>query len=328
MKKTLVVLLFATLAMGKLYAQQDPHYSLYMFNGLFLNPAYAGSHEVIDVMAIYRHQWAGIEGAPRTGNGSVHAPLRRNQYALGLTLQGDRLGLTNSFGATGAFAYRIKTGKTKLALGIQAGVTYYQQRNSDANTELTQLGINDAVFQVNRNVAVPNIGFGVYWYGKRGYIGASAPHLLPTTLSKKIGVSDNKSVARQYNHYLFTAGYLIGKETWAVKIRPTMLMKYAPGLNKNIPDFDMGLAAFIVDRFMIGVNYRMGTQIDAKYGSTAISGLLMAKVTPRLRIGYAYEHTLTQINQGVRFGTHDVMLGYEFNTGNKRLVSPRFVSYF
>ena len=56
MKKLIfsTVLLVAVFTGAK--AQQDPAYSMYMFNGLFLNPAYAGSSEAISVMAIYRHQ--------------------------------------------------------------------------------------------------------------------------------------------------------------------------------------------------------------------------------------------------------------------------------
>ena len=309
-------------------AQQDPHYSLHMFNGLFLNPAYAGSHEVVDAMAIYRAQWLGVEGAPMTGNGSIHGALRRNQYALGLTLQGDRLGLTNSFGVTGAFAYRIKAGKTKISLGIQAGLTYYLQGNSGAQSDLNKIGINDNVFTVDRNLWVPNFGAGIYWYGKRFSVGFSVPHLLPTTLSTSLGVTQNQNVARQYNHYIFTAGYLFGKDAAIVKVKPTILMKYVAGLNNSIPDFDIGLNFFFVDRVMLGANYRIGTANNANYGSTAIAGLLMVQVTHRFRIGYAYEHTLTDINKGVQYGTHDIMLGYEFNTGKKRFVSPRFISYF
>ena len=98
-----VMLLAATVA----NAQQDAHYSLYMFNGLYLNPAYAGSHEVVDLMAIYRHQWAGIDGAPQTGNLSVHGALRRYQYGVGLRGFGEHIGLTTAIYANGSFAYRF-----------------------------------------------------------------------------------------------------------------------------------------------------------------------------------------------------------------------------
>lgn len=329
MKKRLFLIIIIAIAVFKMQAQQDAHYSLYMFNGLYLNPAYAGSHEGVDLMAIYRHQWSGVQGAPRSGNISVHSPMKRQQYALGLILSGDKLGLTNSFGITGSFAYRIKTTKkTKLAIGIQAGVTNYQQNNSTANIGLQDVGIDDGVFQVDRNRWIPNVGLGVYWYSEKFQIGLSVPHLLPTTFTKNISVSTTKELARIYNHYIFTAGYITGKETTTIRIRPCMLIKYAPGLNKRIPDFDLSLSAFIINRFMIGVNYRLGTAFNAKYGSNSIAILAQAKIIPSLRIGYAFEHTFTKLNLSRVLGSHDIMIGYEFNNKNKRVLSPRFVSFF
>ena len=328
MKKYIIIVAIWILFANQLTAQQDAHYSLNMFNGLFINPAYSGSREVIDVMAIYRHQWAGVQGAPRTGNGSIHAPMKKDQYALGLTIQGDRLGLTNSLGFNGSFAYRIKIKKSKLAIGISAGVTNYIQNNSNANSELSQVGISDAIFQIDRNRWIPNIGFGTYLYGEKYQVGFSIPHLLPVSFSKNIDVSTAKSLARQYNHYVLTAAYLTGKPDNNIRIRPSLLMKYVTGLNKGIPDFDLGLAAFIVERFMIGVNYRLGTAANSKYGSTGVAILGQVKITPQLKVGYAFEHTFTGLNRNTLLASHDIMIGYEFNTSKSRVVSPRFISHF
>ncbi|MCS6933855.1 MAG: type IX secretion system membrane protein PorP/SprF [Chitinophagales bacterium] len=319
--------LLLILALGA-QAQQDAHYSLYMFNGLFLNPAYAGSHEVLDMMAIYRHQWAGIDGAPRSGNGCIHSPLRRNQYALGLTIAGDRLGLTRSFTATGAFAYRIPVRKSKIALGIQASGTYYAQRNSDAiPAELLAQGYNDAIYAVDRNVLIPNVGAGIYVYGKRYYVGLSAPHLIPMKLDEGVAASMSTALARQYNHYLLTAGCVFGKETAPVKVRPSFLMKYVKGLPKGIPDFDGSLALLFVDRFWLGGTYRVAAGTDNRTGTAAIVWF-EALLTNRLRIGYGFDYALSGLNKFARWGSHDIMIGYEFNNRNKRYVSPRYVNYF
>ncbi|MDW8274307.1 MAG: type IX secretion system membrane protein PorP/SprF [Chitinophagales bacterium] len=326
MKRLLFISLIAI--NSAVWAQQDAHYSLYMFNGLFLNPAYAGSHEVLDMMAIYRHQWAGIEGAPRSGNGCIHSPLRRNQYALGLTLAGDRLGLTNSFTATGAFAFRIPVRKSKISLGIQASGTYYAQRNSEAiPAELLAQGYNDAIFSVDRNVFIPNVGAGIYAYGKRYYVGLSAPHLIPMRLDKGVAASMSTALARQYNHYLLTAGYVFGKETSVVKVRPSFLMKYVKGLPKGIPDFDGSLAFLFADRFWLGGIYRVAAGVDNRRGTAAIVWF-EALLTHRLRIGYGFDYALSGLNRFARWGSHDIMIGYELNTNNKRYVSPRYINYF
>lgn len=327
MKKYMVIavmIIAATVAK----AQQDAHYSLYMFNGLYLNPAYAGSHEVVDLMAIYRHQWAGIDGAPQTGNLSVHGALRRNQYGLGLTVFGEHIGLTTAINATGSFAYRIKVRKSKICLGVQAGATYYRQNNTGAiPAELQAQGYYDQNYAINRSMVVPNFGAGIYVYGKRYYVGFSVPHILPVTISKKLELNTTNGVARQYNHYILTAGVVIGKETSPVKFRPSFLAKYIQGLDRNIPDFDVSAALLFVDRFWLGGTFRVASGLDNKKG-TAVVGWFECKITQRLRVGYGFDYSLNKLNNFAKYGSHDIMLGYEFNTGKKRFVSPRYVSYF
>lgn len=327
MKKYFMIVLMAVTALG-VQAQQDAHYSLYMFNGLYLNPAYAGSHEVVDLMAIYRHQWAGIDGAPQTGNLSVHGALRRNQYGLGLTVFGDHIGLTTSISATGSFAYRIKVRKTKICLGVQAGATYYRQDNNSAIPgELQAQGYYDLTYSVNRTLVIPNVGAGIYIYGKRYYVGFSVPHILPASLNKKLELNASNAIAHQYNHYILTAGVVIGKETSPVKFRPSFVAKYVKGLDRNIPDFDVSAALLFADRFWLGGTYRIASGLDNKKG-TAVVAFFECKITHGLRIGYGFDYSLSKLNNFAKYGSHDIMLGYEFNTGKKRFVSPRYVSYF
>jgi len=64
---------------GLLFSQQDAQYSQYMFNQLALNPAYAGSRDVLATSLLYRNQWTGIKGAPTTASLSVQMPLRKKK---------------------------------------------------------------------------------------------------------------------------------------------------------------------------------------------------------------------------------------------------------
>jgi len=157
MKKILTTALMAIAVFTGVKAQQDAAYSMYMFNGLFLNPAYAGSQEVISVMAIYRHQWAGLEGAPKTVNASVHSPFRRDQYALGLTLTNDRLGLANTFSVTPAFSYRLRLkGDNRLCFGVQASFAYFYQNSTSA--QLPDVNSVYKSFSLESKFFVPNNG--------------------------------------------------------------------------------------------------------------------------------------------------------------------------
>ena len=322
MKKLILSALMAAAIFSGVKAQQDPAYSMYMFNGLFINPAYAGSHEVISVMGIFRDQWVGIDGAPKTVNFSVHSPLRQDQYALGLVVSNDRLGFSNTLNFTPSFAYRLRLPHDiRLCFGVQAGLAYYYQQNSQALT--TNNG--DPSFGANEKLFVPNFGAGIYAYGKKFFLGFSVPHLLPTGLNKLSVVTGGDQVAHMYNQYLFTAGYVFGKEASIVKFRPTILLKYQQGLYKNIPQFDISPALLFLDRFWLGVTYRTGG--DFAYYGQAVIGFIQVKVTPQLQIGYAYDAELTSLRHYTS-GSHEIMVGYDFWYNKKRFVTPRFIKYF
>ena len=330
MKKVIFSLLLAAGFSYAADAQQDATYNMYMFNGLYINPAYAGSQEALNVMGIFRNQWSGLDGAPRTVNASVDAPLRRDQYALGLTIMNDRLGLTNNFSATGAFAYRIKIkADNVIALGMQAGVTYYQQRNSEAT--LSDAGVYDPTFAVNQSLWLPNIGAGIYAYGKRYFAGFSVPHLVPFSLDNKWQVATGSVVAHQYNQFLLTAGYVFGKDASIVKFRPSFLMKFQKGPNYNMPDFSFNAGLLFIDRIWIIAGINTGSTTAAgqpqSFGASGIVGIIQAKLTPQLSVGYSYEYSIRSLS-AYETGTHEVMLSYLFWYNKKRFVTPRYDKYF
>src|SRR6478752_6833995 len=74
MKKIVLifVLIFVTIA-G--YSQQDAQYTNYMYNTITINPAYAGSRNVLSVFGLHRNQWSGLEGAPVTNNFAINTPF-------------------------------------------------------------------------------------------------------------------------------------------------------------------------------------------------------------------------------------------------------------
>jgi type IX secretion system PorP/SprF family membrane protein len=330
MKKIFIALAFLGCAILS-RAQQDPAYSMYMFNGLFLNPAYAGSHEVISLVGIYRHQWVGVDGAPRTANLSVHMPFKRTQYAMGMVISNDKIGLSNSFGVTPSFSYRVKIRQSRLCFGLQASFAYFYRNNTQS--EVSSSTPDNSLIQ-NSNLFLPNVGFGIYAYGRKYFVGISAPHLMPTALRGKTNVVNyNADIARVYNYYVFTAGYVVGKEQSVVKFRPTILAKWQKGLPNNIPQFDFNLALLFIDRIWVGASLR--TQGDAytkngkvlKFGPESVVAYLQVRITPQLQLGYAYDATVSNL-RSANSGTHEIMLGYDFWYNKKRFVNPRNASYF
>ena len=317
MKKLLILICAFSFVWTVSNAQQDAHYSFYMFNGLYLNPAYAGSHDVVNTMAIYRTQWTKVDGSPRSASVSIHSPIGHSNNALGFIFTNDRLGSIQSNAFQLSYAYRIPVGKkknTKISLGVQAGITNYQNRLGDL---LTNPGLNgvDPTFANNHNLWLPNVGVGIYIYSKKYFVGLSVPHLLNFSLNDKLAYAGDKATyARLYRHYLLTAGYVfdLGKK---VKFRPSFLMKYV----HNAPlDFDITAAFMFVDRIWLGASHRVGDSYDF-FGDFYI--------TPQFHIGYDYDLTISGLSKYAG-GTHEIMIGYDFAYKKSKLVNPRYVKYF
>jgi type IX secretion system PorP/SprF family membrane protein len=75
MKKIFFALTLLLLSFFDIQAQQDPHYTQYMYNMNVVNPAYAGSKENLSGSLLYRQQWVGLQGAPKTATFSLHSPV-------------------------------------------------------------------------------------------------------------------------------------------------------------------------------------------------------------------------------------------------------------
>ena len=292
-------------------AQQDPMYSMYMFNGLAVNPAYAGSRERPTILALYRHQWTGLEGAPKTAVLSGHSPLLNDKIGLGGSIVSDNISVFNTITVNADYTYRIKFKKHgKLAIGLRVELTNYRARWSD----LTLNDINDHAFlSAQESFVSPNFGAGLYYYTDRFYVGASVPHFLNASLSDGFKYEATSEVARQWKHYFYTMGavFNLGEN---VKMKPSLLFKHV----KNAPfEADINLSFLIKEAFWIGASYRTGD---------AVIFLTEYSFSKGIRIGYAYDYTLTEL-QDYNSGSHEIMVGYEFLKKSTHL-TPRRMSYF
>jgi len=162
-------------------AQQIPMYTHYMYNTLVVNPAYAGSRDALTVTALHRSQWIDFKGAPTTQTITVHAPLRKENIGLGLSLLNDKIGPSNNTSIAGYYAFIMKLNEnSKLALGLSAGINFYQAR---LNTLLLDQQADPAFLTNIKNHITPNFGFGAYYSRKQFYAGISVPYILQNSNS-------------------------------------------------------------------------------------------------------------------------------------------------
>ncbi len=284
------------------YAQQRMMFTQYMFNGLAINPAYAGSQESLDLTALAREQWIGLEGAPSSQTFSAHAPLRNKKIALGFLLTRDQIGVSSQTGLYGIYAYRIKLKEGTLSAGLQVGFDSYRTSLSQVLTEV----VNDQHFSRDDAQAfLPNVGTGVYYSTKRFYAGISAPYLL-----NNLYPGSEQSQARQFRHWFASAGYVLDLSR-ELKLKPNVLVKAVQGAPVEI---DINANLFIRELLGIGMSYR---------SFNALSWFIELQATPKFRIGYAYDMTVSPLRQ-VNSGSHELMLNYRLSFQKSKIITPRY----
>ena len=304
--KKIVTLVFVLIS-GLSYAQQDAQFSNYMYNTLSFNPAYAGSRGTTSIYLSQRKQWVGLEGAPSTNSLSYHSPLGSSNVGIGLSLLNDAIGPVEENLISLDVSYSIRTSyDSQLAFGLRASAHML-------NVDFTQLNIfnpSDVLAQSNINNRVsPNIGFGMFWYSEKSYVGFSIPNLLETRHINKDLNSSVSSLSKERLHYHFTAGHVFNINQ-DILFKPAILTKIVSGAPFQL---DLSSNFQIYDKFTLGASYRL----DA-----AVSFLGGFQINRNWLLGYAYDFDTNNLST-YNSGSHEVFLRYEIFRSN-RVRSPRF----
>ena len=316
---TLVLCALGLFQATGLMAQQDPHFTMYMFNKQAINPAYVGSMGTTSFQALYRSQWVGIEGAPKTVSLTAQGLVGRDdRIGLGVHLLNDRIGVDNHTGLYAQYAYHLPLSDNIVtSLGLQAGVTQYISNLSQLKKPIwTYPGGDDVVANDVSSAWLPNVGLGAYMWSEKFYAGMSVPHLISNYYDKDREDSEANS-ARQYKHYFLFAGMKFNiNDDFA--IQPQFLMKYANGRNITVPmSADLSTAFIFRNIVMLGATYRIDESVDI---------FLRAQITKNFNIGYAYDHTLSPLVRHTS-GSHEMVLGWEIGEKVAKFVGPRLWTF-
>ncbi|AMA48852.1 PorP/SprF family type IX secretion system membrane protein [Flavobacterium covae] len=293
------------------FAQQDPQYTHYMYNMSVVNPAYATVKEsVLDLGVLYRSQWVGAVGAPKTMTAFAHIPVNK-KIELGLSLVTDNIGdgakKENNFYADFAYILQLE-GSQRLSFGMKAGFTNLTTNFNGFKLESGNT-TTDQAFNNNINAFKPSVGVGAYYFTDTYYIGISAPNLLPTKhIEERQGIN---ALGSEEIHLFATAGYVFDiNEMW--KLKPSIMAKIV----KNAPvSLDISANFLYNNRLELGTSYRL---------NDSASGLITINATSNLKIGYSYDHTLSNLGR-FNSGTHEVFLIFNLDLLTKGYdKSPRF----
>lgn len=301
-----LIALSGLFAHGITMAQHTPLTSQYLFNGLVINPAYAGSRDALAANLSYRQQWVGLDGAPVSQTLSIHAPVARRKVGLGLMVLNDRIGVSEQSGVFTSYAYRMRMpNKAKLALGLGLGATLFRARW----TEVAIQQAGDEVFAVDTKHAIrPNFSAGAFYYNKKWFAGISLPFLLVHSYN----LNDATSVLSEVKldaQPMMTGGALFDISD-ALKWKPSTLVRYR---TESGLQADLSSNFILRDKVWLGTSYRTG---DALIGSVEFLP------NPQWRLGYSYDMGLSAI-RSYHNGSHELMVQYEFGYRIK-VKDPRY----
>lgn len=303
-KKKFFALLGLCSVMG-MQAQQDPHYSQYMFNQSVFNPAYAGSQEGLSAGVLHRQQWQGLEGAPVTSTAFVHSRVGK-KVGVGISFIRDAIGPTeeNNVYADVSYTLDIAPGHF-LALGVKGGMSF--QRIGFFDEVFNNVpDADDPAFAENTSNQFFNIGAGVFYYSDKYYVGVSVPNFLENTYVEK----NNAKFGTDAMHIFLTSGYAFDlSKNWELK--PSTMVKYAVGAPIS---FDVNLNTRFKKKLEFGVSYR----IDDSFG-----GMINYAVLPNLKVGYAYDYISSGLNSQTK-GSHEAFIIFDLFYKKKVSSSPRY----
>lgn len=310
MKKLYIILAFTLIAVINVQAQQDPHYTQYIYNMNVINPAYAGSKDNLSIGLLYRTQWVDINGAPKTGTLSVHSPIS-DKIGLGFSAITDQIGPVEETNVYADFSYTLNLGGDhRLAFGIKAGATFHNVGLfSDIGNGYVP-NPNDPAFSENTNNTYLNIGSGLFYHTENYYLALSVPNLLKATHLDITQNGEEREFGSETQHYFLTGGYVFDLSE-NTKLKPSFMLKSA---FETPTSLDISANALFYHKFEVGASYRL---------DDSFSGMVNFAVTPSIRLGYAYDHIVSHLNVSTS-ASHEFMLLFDLNFAKKTSVSPRF----
>lgn len=307
----IAILLFAAFGVR---AQQDPLFTHYMFNNMYLTPAYAGVDGVTRLTAVHRSQWLGYQpsfgggGAPVSQLVSFNTPVYKLRSGFGTYIMNDVAGPVNNLEAQAMYAYHLGIKDNKLSIGVKVGIfsqtingSYY--RYVDGNDPQITEGKDSQI--------KPDLGFGLFYRSEKYYAGVGFNHLLKSEFD--FGADATRAALE--NHVNLTGGYY-----YDVSFDLTLQFATWVKTDLNETSVDLSVLGYYKNTMWGGLSFRQSEAVSVLLGYSFLKD-------KSLRLGYSLDY-IVKDQDAKQPTSHEVMLSYELpvspGTGKKIVRTPRY----
>ena len=310
--RRLITFIAITIQVTIAFAQQDPQFSLNMYNHLSTNPGYAGSNDALCITNLDRIQWIGFSGAPSTFLLNGDASLAKLNSGAGVSLTSDNIGPFNNFQFLLNYAYRgVKLGKGKLGMGMGVGI----YSTSIHGTWITNQTLENSNVNPYFDPAIPHdinhksldMAIGLFYRTNKGYLGFSSTHI---TQPKNV-----EGLPQIMRNYYLTGGYFFQLPDPLFELRPSIFIKS----DSKVFQYDINAQLVYNKRAWGGLTYRLGDAIVVMAGFTMPNNFKMA---------IAYDITISALSK-YSTGSFELMAGWCFGVSKSskksKIGSVRFL---
>lgn len=297
-----LVILLVLASFSAVKAQQAPIFTNYTNSYTYVNPGYAGLSEGVNVLGLYRQQWAGFvddegnEIAPQTFLLTGDMPFRVLHGGLGLSIMQDKIGFENNINVGLGYSFHLDLGGSTLGIGLTGTLLNrtvdFSKLNPNTPGDPLLSGVSgessDMMFDFN---------LGVFWQIPESfYVGVSVVNVLQT-VGKTLSENSNSSASFTTDRTFYAlAGY-------PFQFEDLPMFTFIPSVSvmSNLSSTQLNASAKVVynNLFSLGVNYRPQESV----------GLMVGLVIKDISIGYAYD--INTMGLGVP-GSHEVAVSYCF----------------
>lgn len=307
MMRALVIAVLLNFAFAS-QAQHAPIVSQYMINGIAINPAFAGSDDVLSFLVSSRSQWTGLQGAPSTQTISAHGPLTNERMGAGVLLFQDQVGATNTLGVSGNYSYYLPLPYGRLYMGFTGGAFFL--RSNISKLKSTEAG--DPAIAVDPPLGVlPQFGMGALYRSEKVFVSLSVPLMLTHKLSPESGKFSVKNDFGNYN--IFLGGGARVELNEKVDFLPSFLLKSHTSSGSQV---DLNALLSFNETIEVGCSVRL---------RDAILGIIKMHINDQLDATYSYDYTLSAL-QNYNGGSHEISLRYALRYKTQAL-GPRALTW-
>ena len=193
------------------FSQQENQLTQFAYNKSIYNPAFSSVNSVSDITVLYRHQWAGIEGAPTSQLLNLNLPVNKKNLGFGFQVQRSTIGIQEKLDGIIKYAYKLRLKNLDVGLGLQGSVRRFTNDFTDPGLlAIDGFEMDPSIERIRYSNNILNLGLGGLIQARSFYLSVSLPRIIKSDLDFETEGIKTREVRHAYlmfgSEFIFSSG--------------------------------------------------------------------------------------------------------------------------